>query len=415
VEAISTQPSVGGGEVEPSPALEGQDRALGSALPRVRLGVDVLLDSRGEALRGRRVGLVTHAAGVDGALVPTVDRLARDRRFELVQLWGPEHGIRGEIPAGDQVADELDPATGIPVESLYGARKAPSEATLARVDLVLVDLQDIGARTYTYVSTLGEVLQACARHEKPVWVLDRPNPLGGMSFEGPLVEPAYKSFIGWGPLPLTHGLTIGEVARLYVRELPLAVELEVVPLEHWSRERLWEDTGLTWTTTSPHIPRPLAAHLYAMTGMIAATTANVSDGVGSPAPFELVGGSFVDSRALAAELSSAGLEGLRFQACSWKPFYGKFQGQVLSGVRLVLDDPRRFRPVLSALAALCALRDLHPQALQWTDAATSAKHWGNARVLERLLAGDSAEAIEASWQAEREAFAAVRERALLYR
>ena len=167
---------------------------------RVRLGIEVLLGERIELIEGKRVGLITNPAGVDGALVPTVDRLANDGRFELVQLYGPEHGIRGEVAAGDSVADAVDARTGVPVESLYGARRRPSKESLARIDVLLFDLQDVGVRCYTYISTLGEAMRACAEAKKPLIVLDRPNPLGGLAFEGPVRGDKFASFIGWGPV-----------------------------------------------------------------------------------------------------------------------------------------------------------------------------------------------------------------------
>ena len=242
------------------------------AAERVALGADVLLERESpfaESLAGKRLGLVTNPSGVDGELYPTADRLATDSRFQLVQLYGPEHGIRGEAAAGDQVGDEVDPLTGIPVESLYGARKAPSPESLAKLDAVLFDIQDVGSRTYTYVSTLGETMKACAAAKKPLYVLDRPNPIGGTRFEGGMVEGAYRSFIGWGPLPVTHGMTIGEVARFYEAQLGIGCELVVVPMRGWRREMAWDDTGLTWTSTSPHVPHALQAYLYTCTGMVA--------------------------------------------------------------------------------------------------------------------------------------------------
>lgn len=387
-----------------------------AAVPQapVRLGVDVLLDERIELVRGKRLGLLTHAAGVDGRLVPTADRLAHDERFELVRLFSPEHGIRGDVPAGDAVDDARDRATGLPVVSLYGDRRRPDAAALDGLDALLVDLQDVGARCYTYVSSLGEVMLGCAAVGLPVIVLDRPDPLGGVEFDGPVRAERWTSFIGWGPIPVVHGLTIGEMARLYAREMAIDVPLEVVPMQGWTREMAWEDTGLVWTQTSPHIPTARAAHVYAATAMAAACTTNVSDGVGSTAPFELCGAEFVDARALRLALEAAGLPGVRFQEHSWRPFYGALQGRTLHGVRLVLDDPARFRPVRTALALLTALRDLHPDALAWQTPEVVARHWGEERFLERLRAGDGAAEIADGWRAGLGRFARVRAAVALY-
>jgi beta-N-acetylhexosaminidase len=385
------------------------------APPRVRLGIEVLLDERIELVEGKRVGLITHPAGVDGALVATADRLAGDERFELVALFGPEHGIRGDVAAGDHVGDAVDPRTGIPVVSLYGVSKRPPAEALARIDVLLFDLQDVGARCYTYVSTLGEAMQACAEAGKPLIVLDRPNPIGGVAFEGPVREQRWKSFIGWGPIPVTHGLTAGEMARFYNAQLDLGCALEVVPMQGWGRSMLWNDTGLVWTQTSPHIPSALSSYLYVATAMAASSTANVSDGVGSTMPFELLGAEFVDARELRLALEAAELAGVRFQEIAWQPFYGKFAKRPLRGVRLVLDDPHAFRPVRAAVTFLTTLRQLYPDQLELESVEVLAKHWGNERFRERLLAGDTAAELAAGWKDELALFAAAREQVLLYR
>ncbi len=386
--------------------------------PRVELGVDVLLGSP-EApelalVRGKRVGLVTNPSGVDRALVPTVDRLAADERVDLVQLFGPEHGIRGDAYAGDDVGDERDPVTGLPVESLYGARKAPSAEALERVDVLLFDIQDIGSRTYTYISTLGETMLAAAAAKKPLVVLDRPNPLGGELVEGPLREERWKSFIGWGPLPLVHGLTIGEIARLYAGELGIDCELHVVRMRGWRRDMIWEDTGLTWVQTSPHIPHALHAHLYVVTGMIGGVTTNVNEGVGYTLPFETWAAQFVEPRRLAATLQAAPLAGVRFTPIAYSPFYGRHEGLALRGVRIHLDDPRALRPVRTALAGMVALERLWPGEVEYQAGRPFAIHWGSETVLEKLRAGAGVAEIEATWAAELAAFRERRERYLLY-
>jgi uncharacterized protein YbbC (DUF1343 family) len=293
--------------------------------PRVELGIDVLL-APGSAhlatLTGQRIGLITNPSGVDGRLVPTADRLASDPRIRLVQLYGPEHGIRGEVPAGDPVEDARDPVTGLPVQSLYGRTRRPTPESLAGIDLLMFDIQDIGSRTYTYISTLGEAMRACAEHRKPLWVLDRPNPIGGLQAEGPVMPEQWRNFIGWGPMPVTHGMTVGEVARFFNATLGIGCELQVVPMRGWRREMTWADTGLTWTQTSPHIPGVRQAHLYVATGMVAMSTTNLSDGVGTTLPFEIVAAEFIDPPQLAAALNASGLPGVRFQALAVKPFYG---------------------------------------------------------------------------------------------
>ena len=330
---------------------------------RVRLGIEELLDNYIELIEGRRVALVTNPSGVDGNLVPTVDRLAADGRFQLVRLFGPEHGIRGSVPAGDEVNDSVDPRTGIEVVSLYGASRRPTPEMLADVDVILFDIQDVGARFYTYISTLGEVMRAAAETHTRLVVLDRPNPLGGRMFDGPVMQERWNSFIGWGPLPITHGLTVGEVALLYDEQMNLGCSVTVVPMRGWERWMTWADTGLDWTPTSPHIPRELAAHVYVSTALASSVTTNVSDGVGTPMPFELIGAEWVDPRQFARDLSARQLPGVRFQEATFRPFYGDFAGQTLHGVRLVIDDPASFEPVRTALAFLVSLRNLYPDRL----------------------------------------------------
>lgn len=383
--------------------------------PPIRLGIDVLLDSRADLIAGKRVGLITNPSGVDGALRLTADRLAEDGRFQLVQLYGPEHGIRGDAPADAKIANSVDPVTGVPVESLYGERKRPSKESLARLDVLLFDIQDVGSRTYTYIATLGEAMRAAADAGVKVIVLDRPNPLGGLRFEGPIREEAHASFVGWGPLPLTHGMTVGEVARFYAERLDIGCELEVVRMEGWTRAMTWSDTGLAWTQTSPHIPHFSSAALYVATGMVGGVSQNVCEGVGTPLPFELIAADFFDARALAASLNAAGLPGLRFAPIAVQPFYGKFEKQALRGVRLVLDDPAALRPVRTALTILVTLERLYPGRVQFQEGRTFNIHWGTPKVLELVRAGKSTAEIEASWARELEEFGTARDRCLLYR
>lgn len=380
----------------------------------VSLGVDELLTHHVHLVEGKRVGLITNPSGVDAWLMPTADRLAEDGRFELVRLFGPEHGIRGDVPAGDGVDDQVDPLTGIPVDSLYGSQRRPSPESLAELDVLLFDIQDVGSRLYTYISTLGEAMIAAADAGIPLVVLDRPNPIGGLLFEGPVREDEWKSFIGWGPMPVTHGMTVGEVARFFEQQLGLGCDLHVVPMRGWRRGMIWGDTRLRWTQTSPHIPHALHAQVYAATGMVAAVTTNVSDGVGSTMPFELVGAEFVEPREFRRALTHRALPGVRFQEISWKPFYGNLQGLGLRGVRLIVDDAREFQPLHTALTLLVVLHELYPEDLALAEPDVFAKHWGNLDVREQILAGASAAEIESTWAPELAEFADQRAAALLY-
>jgi len=380
----------------------------------VTLGVDVLLGQRIELVEGLRVGLLTHPAGVDGASVPTVDRLAADERVNLVQLFGPEHGVRGDVPAGEDVEDARDALTGIPSESLYGARRRPTEESLARIDVLLIELQDVGARMYTYISTLGEVMSAAGEAGVKVVVLDRPNPLGGLRYEGPMVEPAWESFISWGPLPMTHGMTIGEVALYWRDEVGVECDLEVVWMSAWEREMMWEDTGLHWIQSSPHIPHPVNAHLYLATGAIGESFEGMHCGVGYTTPFEVLAAPGLDEHALAGAMNAHALGGVRFLPFVGRPFYGPQQGVEVRGVRLVLTDPREFQPVRTALALLLELHAELGEGLRVKSERAFAIRWGSLELLELIRAGSSLKELERSLSGGLEEFRQARSKHLHY-
>jgi uncharacterized protein YbbC (DUF1343 family) len=387
------------------------------ASPTVQLGVDVLLERESAYIAlvsGKRIGLVTNQSGVDAALVPTVDRLARDPRVSLVRLFGPEHGIRGEVPAGEKVDDGRDPQTGVSVVSLYGKDRKPSKAALEGVDMLMFDIQDVGSRTYTYISTLGEVMRACAETNIPLIVLDRPNPLSGLHFEGPMIEDRFRSFIGWGPMPVTHGMTLGEAARFFNDRLKIGCELHVVPMRGWKRSMIWDDTGLTWTITSPHIPSVTQAYLYATTGMVSATLQGVNDGVGSTMPFEVIGAEFIDASKFEETLQAIGLPGVRFQAIYYKPFYASFKDKPLRGVRLKLTDPGAYRPIRTSIAILTTLRTMYPEKFLFKEERPVGIHWGNTELRRQLESGLSADTIIDSWREGNADFAEARQRALIY-
>jgi uncharacterized protein YbbC (DUF1343 family) len=380
----------------------------------VTLGIDVLLSDEIERVAGKRLGLITNPSGVDRELVLSADRLAADERVELVQLYAPEHGIRGDVPAGETVAESVDAATGIPVESLYGGHRRPSAESLARIDLLLFDIQDVGSRTYTYISTLGEALQAAAEANVAVLVLDRPNPLGGERVAGPLRRAEHASFIGWGPIPLAHGMTVGEIARFFNAELEIGCRLDIVPMRGWKRSMLWEDTGLAWVQTSPHIPHALHAHLYIATGMVGGTTENVNEGVGSTLPFETIAAEFISAPELHAALVARNLPGLRLRPIHYTPRYGRFEGRLLHGVQLIPSDLRAFDAVRTAVTILCTLEKLYPKKVVYRLEAIQGRHWGDLEVAQAVRAGKRPAEIEAAWQSELAAFRERRARVLLY-
>lgn len=379
----------------------------GAAQPAVTTGAQRLVDTGFDALDGLRVGLVTnHTARVDttdGGPAHLIDRLHAAPSVELAALFGPEHGLRGTAEAGAAVASFTDPATGIPVYSLYGATKKPPPEALQNLDALVFDVQDVGARFYTYVSTMGRAMQAAAEAGIPFVVLDRPNPLGGAA-EGFVLEPAYASFVGMYPIPIRHGLTVGELARMIAGERWLPglddLDLRVITMEGWRRDGLWPETGLPWIPTSPNIPDVETALVYPGAALFEGTAA--SEGRGTETPFRLVGAPWLDGEALADTLSARGLPGVRFEASHFTPCSipgvaasPKFEGEAVSGVRVVVTDPDAVRPVALGVHLLHAA--YHQRPADFFDADWIAKLAGSDRLLRMLEAGTSPEAIAAAW------------------
>lgn len=326
----------------------------------VMLGIDVLRESSFEVLRGKKFGLVAHPASVDNRFVPTVKLLHGLKIGELAAVFGPEHGVYGDEYAGDKVADRTDTRTGLPAYSLYGANRKPTKQMLEGLDALVFDLQDIGARSYTFVSTMRACMEACAEQGIEFIVLDRPNPLGGERIEGGLVEEGFESFISNLPVPYVHGMTMGELAML-VRDkyAPDYDKLTVIPMRGWQRHMRWKDTGLKWVITSPHIPNPQTCAYYVATGIVGELD-TVSIGVGYTQPFELFGAAGVDGEVLADALNNRWADpgdyyraiqnrkaitafstnaplGVTFRPVWYKPFYSRFQGEVCRGVQVYLD------------------------------------------------------------------------------
>ncbi|QKT02971.1 DUF1343 domain-containing protein [Ectothiorhodospiraceae bacterium 2226] len=368
-------------------------------------------------LAGKRVGLITNATGVDRALRSTADLLHESPEVELVALFAPEHGVRGDRPAGERIASYTDETTGLPVHSLYGRTRAPTPEMLAGLDVLVYDIQDIGVRSYTYISTLGLAMGAAARAGVAVLVLDRPNPLGGERVEGAPVEPGHETFVGAYPIPYVYGLTVGELAQMMVGEgwlgEDLTVDLEVVPLEGWRRDMDFRATGLPWVMTSPHIPTPESAAFYAATGILGELQV-LSEGVGYTAPFRFIGAPWIEPARFAAELNALGLPGVHFRPVHYTPFYGRDQGKALGGVELHLRDPAQAPLMAIQLHALAVHNRLYPQHDAFARAATDRLRMfdhvaGGPRLRAALMEGGNA------WQAELErGVATFQERAARY-
>ena len=305
------------------------------AFSQVKLGVEVLREGGFECLKGKRVGLITNPTGVDSNLKSTVDILFEAEDVNLVALYGPEHGVRGDVLAGEKVSDQVDAKTGLPVHSLYGKTRKPTAEMLKGIDVIVYDIQDIGCRSYTFISTMGKVMEAAAENNIEVVVLDRPNPLGGLKVEGSGVSKGYFSFVSQFDIPYIYGLTCGELA-LYLNE-EIKCKLTVVPMECWERNMLWADTQLPWVPTSPHIPSPEAAICYPATGIVG-EMGFLNIGVGYTLPFQLMAAPWANAVALADTLNAKELPGVAFRPIVFKPLFGDMQGKYVQGVQIHITD-----------------------------------------------------------------------------
>jgi uncharacterized protein YbbC (DUF1343 family) len=386
-----------------------------AAAPAVQVGLERIAAERGGPLRGKRVGLVAHAASVTADGAHAIDVL-RASGVDLRRLFGPEHGLRSQAAAGEKVAGGTDPESGLPVVSLYGEKTKPAPEDLRDLDALVVDLQDAGVRFYTYVSTMILCLEAAAAVGIELVVLDRPNPLGGERIEGPLRDAAVtSSLVNLAPGPLVHGLTLGEMARLVNRGRAKPSRLTVVPMSGWSRGTVWADTRRPWVPPSPNLRTAEAALAYPGLCLLEAT--NVSEGRGTEAPFLRLGAPWLKPEATAAAVRA---EGFRLEPASFTPLASpaapspKYAGQTCQGLRVAVTDARAVRPYTLGLGLLEALRRLHPEFRWARDGALLDRLLGTRRVREALERGDPAGMILAADRPAIQAFARDRKPALLY-
>jgi len=379
-------------------------------------GVENLLDSHLELLKGKRVGLVTNPSGVDHNLHSTADLFAANPAIQLTVLFGPEHGIRGAVSAGEKVADQMDPKTGVPVYSLYGKHRKPTSEMLTNVDILVVDLQDIGVRAYTYVYTMAMVMQAGAEHHIPVIVLDRPNPIGGDVVEGNLVEEGFFSFVGLYPIPYRHGMTIGELARLFNEEYGIHCDLTVIPVQGWKRSMFWDETHLPWILPSPHVPHWQTVLFMSSTGTFGELH-TLSEGVGYTVPFELVGAPWIDGAKLADALNALNLPGVRFRPLYFKPYYGLFTQQICQGVQIHLTNPRIYQSYVTGLYIMQTIMHLYPEQNLFAEpdrVRMFNKVMGCDWITNDLKKDVPVKDIQAAWQDELSRFRTIRSKYLLY-
>ena len=383
---------------------------------RVILGSERLFAEDFHLIRGQRVGLITNHSGVNHLLQPTADLLHAAADCELVALFGPEHGIRGDAADGVKVGTSRDPQTGVPAYSLYGETRQPDESMLADVDVMLFDIQDVGVRFYTYLYTMSMSMEACAERNLPFVLLDRPNPIGGEIVSGNLLDPKFASFVGRYPIPIRYGMTIGEIARLFNDAFAIGVDLHVIPLQGWRRSARWEETGLPWVPPSPNMPSVDTAVVYPGTCFFEGT--NLSEGRGTPKPFEQIGAPFVDGPRLAAHLNILELPGVIFRPVYFQPTSSKHIGQICQGVQLHVVDHSAFQAVRTGFELLGAVRQLWPDQFAWHIPGGGIHNFdrlaGTDRIRLALDTGVPTAELVAGWEEELRKFRALRRDYLLY-
>jgi len=352
--------------------------------PRVVLtGIDVLEKEDFTRLRGRNIGLITNQTGINRQGVSDIQILHAAGEVNLVAIFNPEHGLFGKLDQ-ESIDNSVDPVTGIRVYSLYGATRRPTREMLAGIDMLVFDIQDIGTRFYTYISTMGHAMQSAAENGVGFMVLDRPNPINGVSVAGPVLDDGKQSFTGFHRLPVRHGMTVGELARMFKAELGLELDLQVVPLEGWRRTDYFDDTGLPWVNPSPNMRSLPEALLYPGIGLL--ETTNLSVGRGTDTPFELFGAPWLDGERLAAEMRRLDLPGVEFSAIAFTPSASKFEAETCRGVSIRITDRLAFDPLRAGLEIALQLRRGYPQ--QW-DIDSFIKLLGNDTVLQAVRSGRS--------------------------
>lgn len=390
--------------------------------PIVRTGIDVLVTDGFKPLVGKRVGLITNPTGVTAGLRSTVDVLHAVPQVELVALFGPEHGVRGDTHAGTHVTDARDPATGLPVYSLYGKTRKPTPEMLAGLEVLVYDIQDIGSRSYTYISTMAAAMEAAAENRVAFMVLDRPNPLTGNRIEGRPLDMTYKSFVGYFPIPYVYGMTCGELARMINGEGWLAdsvkCDLTVIAMRGWRRDMWFDDTGLPWVPTSPHIPHADTALFYAATGIMGELQ-TISEGVGYTLPFELAGAPFIDSAEVFADaLNRRNLPGVTFRPMYFKPYYiDRVKGQRCGAVQIHITDRDRVDLTPIQFHVMDVVQQLYPDVKLFGNGrdAMFDKVSGSDQIRKMFLAHKPVDQIIHYWHADRDEFMKQRATYLSYR
>lgn len=380
---------------------------------KVSPGIEVLLKEEKNVLSGKKVGLITNPTGIDSKLTSIVDLLHDDPDIHLTALFGPEHGVRGDAQAGASVEYYIDEKTGLSVYSLYGKTKKPTPEMLKDVEVLVFDIQDVGTRYYTYIYTMAYAMDAAKENDIPFIVLDRPNPQGGESVDGPVLEPEFSSFVGLYPIPLKHGMTVGELATLFNKEFKIGADLKVIKMKGWKRDMDYDDTGLPFVLPSPNMPTVSTTFVYPATGLIEGT--NVSEGRGTTKPFELIGAPYINSDELAGKLNALRLPGVKFRAASFTPTFSKHAGKLSHGVEVYITDREEFKAVPTGLHIIKTIQDLYPGDFEFLAANNFNLLIGNGWIMSRIKEGSTVNEILKEYQVKQDAFKKVRKNYLLYK
>jgi uncharacterized protein YbbC (DUF1343 family) len=385
----------------------------------VRLGSDLLLSS--SRLKGTRVGVVCNHASLDRGFLHIVDRLAAADHLTLAAIFGPQHGFRSDVQDNMiETPHANDPGRRVPIYSLYSETREPTAEMLSGIDVMVIDLQDVGARIYTYIYTMANCMRACARHRIPVIVCDRPNPIGGVDVEGARLVPGFESFVGQFPIPMRHGMTIGELARLFNEVFSIGAQLEVVTMEGWRRDMYADRTGMPWVMPSPNMPTLDTAIVYP--GTVLFEGIMLSEGRGTTRPFELVGAPWIEAERFARDMNALGLTGVHFRPAVFEPTFQKHAKQTCGGCQIHVIARHLFKPVLVGVALAGMFRKTNPSKFAWRQPPYEYEHdkmpidiLAGADTLRTQIEADMpATEIAASWRADEDAFRAVRDRFLMY-
>jgi uncharacterized protein YbbC (DUF1343 family) len=385
----------------------------------VRLGSERLLDSN--LLDGKQVGVVCNPASVDGDLRHVADLLSAQSGVKLTAIFGPQHGFRSDVQENMiETGHTRDEIRRVPIHSLYSDTREPTAEMLQGVDVLVIDLQDVGTRIYTYIYTMANCLVAARKHGVKAVVCDRPNPIGGVDIEGPMLVHGFESFVGQYPIPMRHGMTVGELARLFNEHFGIGADLEVVRMEGWRREMYWDETRVPWVLPSPNIPTIDSAVVYPGTVLFEGT--NVSEGRGTTKPFELIGAPWIVAERFADVMNRLDLPGVRFRPAVFEPTFHKHAGVSCGGCQIHVLDRRRFRPVETGVALVAAFRGSNPERFRWRDPPYEYEHEklpfdilaGSSELREQIERGTPAREIARSWEGAIQAFSGIRERFLMY-